>query len=613
MLRMWAHREQLALIRAREALARARREEERLREERESRALQRAEAESRRFYREELGLMLAARWALADSEREMRAFLREEALLLAKSKYDVVGSQEPQPEARRMRLRKDELKRQIADKQRAKREQQGMAAEDDLATRVRTEFLRSLQRIKLEAELRRAQGEPLDELAVDATMAKELRAAAEKERRRVEKERRELEERMVTAFVGRLESELAEMASVEKANRAQISLQEASRKLLKCGIWVRAALQKVKRLEAAEKVARKELTEWDEAARRIAEEVDELRPALEKAEREGLAEIRDTRYMSSKVMHSCPQTFDTDNLFAALHVRYFSLIVTRLALDAETISLEKQLRGVTRMVQDVDAEIIDKEASVRRLRAAFVRESRMMMWRSSLCLLLFAKERKKALREAFTEWHLVALKVTRVRNAFSIRAKIALRREEAASRNAEKQPPGSIAVRETLMHRLTNRVMECVNCKTAFSHSSNHSQACAYHPGDYKYACPKTCTRQNSGEATAQGLGVSPKCMAHYAKRWTCCDRTKVLPYGRDGCSRRWHMPPKTDPAVHALTEQRKETREQTAKAREALEERVRRWKALNRRMRAEEADQMREAARADRKLLQQFNPRDYL
>ena len=613
MQRMWAHREELARIRAAELLARQRREEERLREEREAKTMRRSEMETRRFYRMELSNMLAARWALADAEREMREFLREEAVMLAKSKYDVVGAQEDKPEARKMRLRKDELKKQIADKQRAKREQTAMAKEDDLATRVRADLLRSVQRIKLEAELRLAQGDVFDEGDLDETVAKELRAAAEKERKRVERERAELEARLVEAFAGRIQAELEEMDAIEQMNRAEIWLQAAARKLLKCGLWVRSALREGKKLEAKARSALKAREEWAANAERVAMEVDELRPALETAEHDCLETIRRTRYMASNVIHSCAQTFDTDNLFQALHARYFSLIVTRIALDAETICLEKELRKVTGRVQTVGLEIEQKVRRLGEVKREYVRESRMAMWRSELCKLLFAKIRRDTLKTVITEWHLVAMKVTRVRNSFAIRSQIALRRVSQVDLKLDQLDPEQSGPRETLMHRLTNRIMECVNCKAMFTQSSNHSQACAYHDGDYKFACPRTCTRKQSGAVNAQSLSVSPKCMAHYCKRWTCCDQTKVLPFNRDGCKKRWHVPPETDVQVDAIAKQRQDLREKSAEVQGELEKRLRKWKAINHSMRSDEVEKMRERVKGDREVVKQYKSRDYL
>jgi hypothetical protein len=32
--------------------------------------------------------------------------------------------------------------------------------------------------------------------------------------------------------------------------------------------------------------------------------------------------------------------------------------------------------------------------------------------------------------------------------------------------------------------------------------------------------------------------------MAHRARRWSCCDATSTLPWGKDGCRTRAHAPP---------------------------------------------------------------------
>ncbi|CAM9908801.1 unnamed protein product, partial [Heterosigma akashiwo] len=57
------------------------------------------------------------------------------------------------------------------------------------------------------------------------------------------------------------------------------------------------------------------------------------------------------------------------------------------------------------------------------------------------------------------------------------------------------------------------------------------------HTGAYRKACPRDCT------------GLTDKCMAHRANRWTCCDNRDK---GNAGCQVRFHTPPAADPGYAA-------------------------------------------------------------
>jgi hypothetical protein len=76
------------------------------------------------------------------------------------------------------------------------------------------------------------------------------------------------------------------------------------------------------------------------------------------------------------------------------------------------------------------------------------------------------------------------------------------------------------------------RTVRCRNCDTLYLASQNQSSACAYHSGTFKLACPRHCT------------ALTPACMAHRARRWSCCDATSTLAWGKDGCRTRAHAPP---------------------------------------------------------------------
>lgn len=134
-----------------------------------------------------------------------------------------------------------------------------------------------------------------------------------------------------------------------------------------------------------------------------------------------------------------------------------------------------------------------------------------------------------------------------------------------------------------LPHTNQERPIRCRNCQELYLEPQNHDLCCAYHPGEYKRACPRSCP------------GLTEKCMSHrcvdqyvhvvlevsthrvcyqnvlpilfsslqsternslptrmYAKnetnervmRWTCCDKNEPGTWGSSGCKNRCHFPP---------------------------------------------------------------------
>lgn len=87
--------------------------------------------------------------------------------------------------------------------------------------------------------------------------------------------------------------------------------------------------------------------------------------------------------------------------------------------------------------------------------------------------------------------------------------------------NMIKPPPSltthSSLLRDTLtgesyMHSHHTRWQICLHCHKEFNDASNHARACTFHPGNYRPACPKSCT------------GRTVECLSHFLPRWSCCD-----------------------------------------------------------------------------------------
>ncbi|CAN0561899.1 unnamed protein product, partial [Ectocarpus sp. 12 AP-2014] len=80
--------------------------------------------------------------------------------------------------------------------------------------------------------------------------------------------------------------------------------------------------------------------------------------------------------------------------------------------------------------------------------------------------------------------------------------------------------------------KFQERPIRCRNCKELYLEAQNHDLCCAYHPGEYKRACPRSCP------------GLTEKCMSHRVMRWTCCDKNDPGSWGSSGCKTRCHFPP---------------------------------------------------------------------
>lgn len=190
---------------------------------------------------------------------------------------------------------------------------------------------------------------------------------------------------------------------------------------------------------------------------------------------------------------------------------------------------------------------------------------------------MFGTSQRHAMRHAFSALLTYMSWRSNVRGAFRLRFEVQRQYREledivqrdgttAATRTAAAGKRGVLGA-PTLMTRFGNTVLTCRLCRQSFSARANHAQACSYHPGEYRLACPRTCRQ------------FTASCSAHYRERWACCDTTDPSPFGVGGCAWRWHVPAEVHP----------ELREQAERA------------AADARARAEEVEQAeREARGAD-------------
>merc|ERR1712167_264828 len=98
--------------------------------------------------------------------------------------------------------------------------------------------------------------------------------------------------------------------------------------------------------------------------------------------------------------------------------------------------------------------------------------------------------------------------------------------------------------RKTFNERLRERSIVCRTCGQTYTEAHNSAFACGYHPGTYRVACPASCPAHKDVSK------ITPKCMGHRRKRWSCCDSVfegKAVG-GATGCKYRYHLPPSEEP-----------------------------------------------------------------
>jgi len=532
------------------------------------------------YNRKERQLYLRERWAMADEEKLMRDYLRAEALKLVRSKYDVVG-EEPEEKSQKT-MRREEIKKMVADRQRAKRETALMRKEDALSEDLRQNYLRALYDLMLEEERGHLEEENDEEYQANAAAAKEeAQARAKRREKQRQKRKKEEAERAIArelnaAFLESLLAEHEVFQAEEDLRKFSVLTARTKQLSLKSDLYMRGAIddklkarRKVVQMRKRSEAASKQLVELVAA-------VDEFRPKARKAAQDMILVKRESEYMNSDVIHGMDQRFCTDKLLGELHHHFFYLLSCQIGTTAEIISLERQLRETVLEIQSKVDTISLKNAELRKIELRWRRASWLRLRRSELGKYLFGHSREVALKNAFLAWQEISSWQGTTRRAFQV--KIGVAQNHAALKQVEKQRYAEASEevqvnqiegtrRQTIMERHTHRLLTCKHCKHEFTEVTNTSRACPYHPGVYHLACPRTC-RRNKHRTDGS---VDKRCATHYRKRWSCCDDPKAVAHGLDGCHLRWH-----------IANQDERYQELLSKVQAAAQEKEKRSNALN-------------------------------
>lgn len=601
------------------------RERERQRQNEMIKRLAREEADTRRFYRDELRQCLDERRAMQAAHDETRAYLREVAALeaLARSKYNVMDCAPAEQRATTKAQRRVQLKHQRLAKEQRQRENLAMA-DEDLAShelRQRDVQLRQLDALRGEMALTGEGNDTEDSVSESAQVsssdddeslppkappdaspdqvaaAKKARSLARRQRRveqanaKAAAEREaaekaandELEAAVLEARIAHAKAELEWMELEEEARLVEKQRRVARENLRKLALYCqRKGQEELKARAIATKLrssCARRATSHDQAVAWLAE--CEAREA--QCRRVQARTHRDTKFMDTKALAGgVYQRFETTELYAHLHTAYFQRLVYVVANRAEIVATERRQLHVHEMLRKNSMAAAQRQAALTAVWRKRQRDDYLRLRRSELGKKIFGNSQRAVLVAVFRGWKRYWTWHLGHRQAFELnytllKHKLDLQRAhgdvlQSSSTQDEDEPQTDEATTPTLtrLEQVQCREIECTTCGLRFTEAHNRAEACTYHPGEYKLSCPRSCP------AFSDARRMTTQCMGHRAKRWSCCDARSR---GTLGCQTRFHTAPSTEPLYGDVA--RRLTDEYTVE-KVALDERLAKIKAEN-------------------------------
>ena len=242
---------------------------------------------------------------------------------------------------------------------------------------------------------------------------------------------------------------------------------------------------------------------------------------------------------ASTTMPAYYQRLSAEDLHGRLRHLYFEQLTLTITNRAEMVGLERRLTKFSNMYTGLTLELRMKIKGLAECWALLRKEDLLRLRRSVLGQRMFGKSQNKLLRKALTGWVRWFWWHRGIRNAFELNWEL-LKRElevtklfsqsrEAKDRQAnimaksQVDPEGKLkpvdmntlarpGAKKSLHQRHTMRAIQCRHCHQFYVEAQNTDMSCAYHPGEYKTACPAACP------------GLTTNCMRHRKKRWSCCD-----------------------------------------------------------------------------------------
>ena len=575
-------------------------------------AMGREEDFSRKFYKAELKQTLGERRGMMAEEQWMKLFLKEEEIEIAaaSSKYNVFeGSGGGGPSEKEMR--RAQLKKSGAERQKLKKELELMQYEDQLAGAIRAELKKQEQLELLKAEMdlwgggddeddisssedeggngdisseesndsEESDGErerrkeeiierkdlckgDVAELEEERHWRKRERGLRRRHRRkRREATRREAAERRAAeewerarqeALVKHASREMEWMEEEEEAKEVEKELFTHDSNVRKLKLYGQSKGKEELRMKAIAKKKRDHSNSCVEANNKA--ESWRARCAYVEGKRQKYLEsIREqTKFMDTSAVTKFYQRWETRILHRKLHHLYFRTLAIIIANKAEIVAGERRMMRLQELLLVNNMDTASKIKNMEDLWKTHTRINLMRLYRSALGQKIFSKSRKRVLGQVYQGWvrfwlwhkgHKEAfeLKYTMIKQELDLKRLYPETRDElerkefGVTKNGADDVP---KVAKTLLQVHKMRPICCRYCREFYVEAHNNDVACAYHSGEYRLSCPKTCAGFSDPKM------VTTKCMSHRCKRWTCCDVREEGVFGRNGCEMRSHMPP---------------------------------------------------------------------
>ena len=631
------------------------------REKAEREMMDQQEIEMRQFLQDELRLCLRERRGMRDAEMEMKEFLKQEEFYGRKSKYDVAGA-EPKRQPSRKELRTAELKKKTAERQRIKREIEGMMAEDELGKAMQLEDMRERQAAAMKAELAFDEesssdeeddedgSEDEDQVDYDSEdessddddvppvppgmqhFDEEVRAMKEvrkKDKKALMSLKRKMRRKQrhgkppSAADRARLESCLkfakasgalavAVQKAVMNACRSELNLISSKNEYCVAMARLNKANENMQRInfhsrnrnneeQRVRVIARRQRELADEALAYETEQrtiVTTMTPEVRRLliHRRNIEEK--TKYVDTSVLHGRFQRFETDVLYKELHYQYFYVLAQTIATRSELCVIERRLILLQEAIRSNAVTYKMKLKQMAAMRRRHTREERMRLRKSVIGKEMFGLSQLNAMEFAFKAWNMWWRGYVSKKKAFQLKYSLAkhefdLRRITAEERAEERRKEHGVAgynedgqefekknepswaalrrkdrelaglwepenavirpdVPRSILKEHQNRKTKCHHCCKLYSEVQNHSEACEFHPGEFSVMCPRACPFRGGKPDTV-------KCIAHFKRRWSCCDSTAESEFGIGGCQKRWHVARQEDKGYKYLLEQEEE------------------------------------------------------
>jgi hypothetical protein len=363
----------------------------------------------------------------------------------------------------------------------------------------------------------------------------------------------EWKERYNALAMNSWQAELSYMTASEECKEAEnnlLKLQDNVRKLVTfCQQKGEEELKLLTVIKEKEIIARKrdqelsEASQWLEICQHRAKIRGKLKRRIES----------DCLWVDTDCVLGFLQRFRTERLRQRLYWIFFREVIASVICRAEIIATERKLLHSQEGLSANSHELVIKMRSMKSLWREYQREELMRTKRSALNKKFFRRLRRSTLAEAFGGWVRFHWWNRGHREAFQMKYEVLKRKldldrqfkqqlQTETERKKKKQEEEAEHGTATAIQRHRDRAVECKLCHSFYLESQNTSLSCLYHFGSFSIACPKSCTNP----------GLSPVCIAHRKRRWTCCDTGDP---NAIGCGRKYHVPVASDPVYDAVME----------------------------------------------------------